>query len=74
MFLFGAQLPLHLLAILGLPVETERQSGYLFYGGKTTSPDRSRNPYYWAFRPEMDATFYAHYIETVELWQGSNTA
>jgi LPS-assembly protein len=51
--------------LLGMPVETERQSGFLLpLGGKSTLNGwQVEIPYYWAIRGDMDATFYARYLE-----------
>ena len=42
-----------------------RQSGFLlpFVGDSTLNGFHFEIPYYWAIRPDMDATFYAQYLE-----------
>ncbi|MGA2226185.1 MAG: putative LPS assembly protein LptD [Syntrophobacteraceae bacterium] len=51
--------------LFGMPVENERQSGFLIpWAGETTlNGYETELPYYWAIRDDMDATFYAHYME-----------
>ena len=62
---WGRSYPLAYVPLLGMPVETERQSGFLMptYGTSTLNGLDIEAPYYWAFRPDMDATFYARYME-----------
>ncbi len=50
---------------LSVPVETQRQSGFLFpvVGDSSLNGFLFEIPYYWAFRPDMDATFYAGYLQ-----------
>lgn len=50
--------------LIGLPVETQRQSGFLLpmAGSSSLLGWQFEIPYYWAFRDDMDATFYAHYM------------
>lgn len=57
-------LPVFYWPILGVPVETERQSGFLIPIAAKSGLDgyQIEIPYYWAFRPDMDATFYANYM------------
>ena len=51
--------------LFGMPVENERQSGFLIpWAGETTlNGYEVELPYYWAIRDDMDATFYAHYMQ-----------
>lgn len=51
--------------ILAVPVERNRQSGFLLPWAGTSNLNgfEFEIPYYWAIRPDMDATFYAHYLE-----------
>jgi len=62
--LWAQSWPVGYWPLLGLPVETERQSGFLLpLAGKGSLLGYSAEiPYYWAFREDMDATFYAHYM------------
>ncbi len=51
--------------LFGMPVENERQSGFLIpWAGETTLNGYEMElPYFWAIRDDMDATFYAHYMQ-----------
>ncbi len=57
---------------VGMPVETDRQSGFLlpFVGNSTLNGFHFEIPYYWAIRPDMDATFYAQYLENRGTMEG----
>jgi len=59
--------------ILGLPVETERQSGFLvpLAGRSGLLGYEFEVPYYWAFRQDMDATFYADYMSIRGVMSGA---
>ncbi|SPF45001.1 Organic solvent tolerance protein [Syntrophobacter sp. SbD1] len=59
--------------LLGVPVETQRQSGFLLpiEGHSTLNGYQIEIPYYWAFRPDMDATFYAEYMSNRGLMGGA---
>ena len=50
---------------LDLPVETQRQSGFLLplIGQSNLNGWQLEIPYYWVISPEMDATFYANYLQ-----------
>ena len=50
----------------------ERHSGFLLpWGGETTlNGFEFELPYYWAIRQDMDATFYAHYMQNRGLMGG----
>lgn len=51
--------------ILVFPANRERQSGLLMPTGGSSSLNglSAEIPFYWAMRPDMDATFYAQYME-----------
>ncbi|MGC9966492.1 MAG: LPS assembly protein LptD [Syntrophobacteraceae bacterium] len=51
--------------ILGMPVEEERHSGFLlpWAGSSSLNGFEIEFPYYLVIRQDMDATFYAHYLE-----------
>ena len=57
--------PLAYWPFLKMPVETQRQSGFLlpFAGDSTLNGFHFEIPYYWAIRDDMDATFYAQYLQ-----------
>ena len=57
--------PIAYWPILSVPVGQERQSGFLIpeVGTSTLNGPEFEIPYYWAFRDDMDATFYARYME-----------
>ncbi|HIJ75103.1 MAG TPA: LPS-assembly protein LptD [Deltaproteobacteria bacterium] len=61
---WGRSWPVAYVPLLGMPVETERQSGFLvpIEGNSTLNGWDMEVPYYWAFRGDMDATFYARYM------------
>ena len=61
---WGSSYPVAYVPLLGMPVETERQSGFLIptWGESSLNGLDMEAPYYWAFRPDMDATFYARYM------------
>jgi LPS-assembly protein len=50
---------------LGIPVETQRQSGFLLpvAGNSGLNGFQAEVPYFWAIRPDMDATFYTNYLQ-----------
>ena len=58
--------------LFGMPVETDRQSGFLFpwMGDSTITGYEMELPYYWAIREDMDATFYAYYMQDRGLMGG----
>jgi LPS-assembly protein len=70
---WARNLPVIYSPILGVPVETERQSGVLFpaFGKSSLLGYQVETPYYWAFRPDMDATIYAHYMGERGLMGGA---
>jgi LPS-assembly protein len=53
-------MPLLYWPVLGLPVKQERQSGLLlpWMGVTTLNGVEGELPFYWAIRPDMDATFF----------------
>jgi LPS-assembly protein len=57
---------------MDLPVNTQRQSGFLlpFAGDSTLNGIHLEVPYYWAIRDDMDATFYADYLQNRGLMGG----
>ncbi len=57
--------PLAYWPLVEMPIETQRQSGFLlpFAGDSTLNGFHFEIPYYWAIRPDMDATFYAQYFQ-----------
>lgn len=59
--------------ILGLPVEQERHSGFLFpwVGNSSLNGVEGELPYYLVLGPEMDATFYAHFMENRGVMAGA---
>jgi LPS-assembly protein len=69
---WARDLPVAYWPILGMPVETDRQSGFLLpLGGQSTLMGWNIEiPYYWAIRGDMDATFYAHYMDNRGLMGG----
>ncbi len=58
--------------ILGLPVEQDRHSGFLmpWAGHSTLNGYEVEAPYYWVIRQDMDATFFAHYMDNRGLMEG----
>ncbi len=58
-------LPVAYAPLLGMPVEVERQSGFLlpWAGNSTLNGIQGEIPYYWAIREDMDLTFYSRYME-----------
>ncbi len=66
-------LPVFYTPILPFPAKTERQSGFLipyFSSSKNDGIDIGI-PYFWAISPQMDATFYQHYIEKRGFQEGA---
>ncbi|MEM5787677.1 MAG: LPS assembly protein LptD [Syntrophobacteraceae bacterium] len=63
--MWARDVPVGYLPIIGIPVNTERQSGFLlpWAGYADLTGFDFEIPYYWAFRDDMDATFYARYLE-----------
>ncbi len=57
-------LPLFYTPIVALPIQLERQSGFLmpWAGASDLQGVEGEVPYYWAIREDMDATFYGHYM------------
>ncbi len=51
--------------ILVFPANRDRQSGFLMPAGGTSTLNGvgAEIPFFWAMRPDMDATFYAQYME-----------
>ncbi|MBC7359153.1 MAG: LPS-assembly protein LptD [Desulfacinum sp.] len=54
------------------PVNRDRQSGFLLptFGSSNLHGTYYEQPYFWAFRPDMDLTFYANYLEKRGLLGG----
>ena len=71
--LWGRSVPVGYVPLLAMPVETERQSGFLFpmEGQSTLNGFDIEVPYYWAFRGDMDATFYARYMANRGFMEGA---
>jgi LPS-assembly protein len=69
---WARSVPVAYLPLVGMPVETERQSGFLapLEENSTLSGWQLEVPYYWAIRGDMDATFYARYMTTRGLMAG----
>lgn len=63
--LWARSTPVLYLPILAVPVERERQSGFLlpWAGYSNLNGFSIEVPYYWAIRKDMDATLYAEYLE-----------
>jgi len=63
--MWASHVPVLYLPIVGVPVNRARQSGFLFpwAGYSDLTGFDFEIPYYWAFRDDMDATFYARYLE-----------
>ncbi len=63
--LWATSLPVAYSPILAVPVEKDRQSGFLFPWAGNSSLDgyEFELPYYWAMRNDMDLTVYAHYMQ-----------
>lgn len=64
--------PLIYAPVLAMPVELERQSGFLmpWAGSSTLDGLEFEIPYYWAMRKDMDATFYGRYMENRGFMSG----
>jgi LPS-assembly protein len=62
---WAKNLPITYWPYMQMPVDTQRQSGFLlpFVGDSTLNGFHFEIPYYWAIRQDMDATFYAQYLE-----------
>ncbi len=58
--------------LFGMPVEKDRQSGFLipWFGQSSLTGYQIELPYYWAIREDMDATFYAYYMTDRGLMGG----
>ncbi len=58
--------------LFGMPVETDRQTGFLFpwLGDGTITGYEMELPFFWAIRDDMDATFYAYYMQDRGLMGG----
>ncbi len=58
-------IPVFYLPAISLPVQENRQSGFLLpWGGYSNlNGVEAEVPVYWAFREDMDATFYGRYME-----------
>jgi LPS-assembly protein len=65
--------PLIYWPVMGLPVETERQSGFLLplAGNSSLLGYEIEDSYYWAFRPDMDATVYEDYMTRRGIMAGA---
>ena len=57
--------PILYLPYMRLPVQKERQSGFLLPWGQYSDLNGMEGelPFYWAIRKDMDATFYGRYME-----------
>ena len=57
-------LPVFYAPIVTMPVQLERQSGFLtpWAGSSSNNGYQFEIPYYWAIRKDMDMTFYARYM------------
>jgi LPS-assembly protein len=57
-------LPIFYSPVFALPANSGRHSGFLlpYGGGSTLNGFMVEVPYYWAIRPDMDATFYGQYL------------
>jgi LPS-assembly protein len=71
--MWARNLPVVYVPILGVPVETERKSGFLLpWGGTSTLGGVDFElPYYWAMRDDMDSTFYGRYFEKRGFMSGA---
>ena len=58
-------LPVAYSPLAALPVVTDRQSGFLLPWGGVSNMNgfETELPFYWAFRDDMDMTFYGRYME-----------
>jgi LPS-assembly protein len=63
--IWAKNVPIGYLPFLRVPIETNRQSGFLlpWAGHSTLNGYEFEIPYYWAIRQDMDATFYARYMQ-----------
>jgi LPS-assembly protein len=70
---WASSLPLAYWPMVGLPVATDRQSGFLLPSGGHSSLNgyQLEIPYYWVIRGDMDATFYARYLENRGFMEGA---
>lgn len=61
---YAGNVPLLYAPILAIPIERERQSGFLMpWGGfSDLNGFEAELPFYWAIRPDMDATIYGQYM------------
>lgn len=59
------KVPFFYFPFLILPIQLTRQSGFLmpWAGTSTLNGAQIEIPFYWAIRQDMDATFYARYME-----------
>lgn len=62
---WARNIPVAFFPILGIPVEQNRQSGFLlpWAGNSSLNGFDFELPYYWAIRDDMDATLYGRYME-----------
>jgi LPS-assembly protein len=70
--LWADNLPVGYSPIIGVPVGTDRQSGFLFpwAGSSTLNGVTFELPYYWVINKEMDATFYERYLQNRGAMEG----
>ncbi len=70
--LWARSAPIAYWPLLDLPVERDRQSGFLIPWAGTSSLNgyEMEIPYYWAISDDMDATFYARYMQNRGLMEG----
>ncbi len=63
--MWSRSIPVMYVPIIGIPVERKRQSGFLlpYAGFSSLNGVDFEQPYYWAIREDMDATFYARYLQ-----------
>jgi LPS-assembly protein len=58
-------IPMAYTPFIVFPTNNERESGFLIPSGGTSKLNgiMAELPFFWAIRPDMDATFYAQYME-----------
>lgn len=63
--------PILYLPVMGIPVQQQRQSGFLipWTGYSSVSGAEVELPFYWSIRQDMDVTVYARYMEK-RGWMG----
>jgi len=62
---WARNIPLLYSPIVALPVDQDRQSGFLlpWAGSSSVNGLQAELPYFWAIRQDMDLTFYGRYME-----------